>query len=68
MLCEDLDSNSLGGDSFHTEQIMKSLDDTRKKISEVIANNIAIRGAAQGAPTGIPRGTICGRALSIRRT
>ena len=31
-LCDELDSSSLGGDRFHAEQIMKSLDDTMKHI------------------------------------
>lgn len=34
----------------------------------MIPNNIAVRGAAQGAPAGMPRGTIGGRAVSICRT
>ena len=47
---------------------MKSLDNTSKHISEVITNNITIRGAARGVPTDIPRGTVCGRAVIIHRT
>lgn len=40
-LVEELDARNVGGDSFHAQEIMKYLEETRKHISEVIPNRFA---------------------------
>jgi len=62
-LVEELDARHLGGDSYHADQILKSLEDTRKHISDVIANRVA--GVAQQSNIGNRRGTVGGRGPNI---
>ena len=68
-LVEELDARHLGGDSYHAEEIMKSLEEKRKHISDVIANRVGNTAQAQQINTGNKkRGTVGGRGANIRCT
>ena len=67
VLCEELDARSLGGDSSRAEQIMKSLDDTRKHSSEVLGNNIRV-SLDHVSVANISRGNTGGRGVNIHWT
>ena len=63
-LVEELNARHLGGDNYHADQILKSLEDTRKHISDVITN----RGAEVSQQTNIgndTRGTVGERGRNI---
>ena len=65
-LIEELDSRNVGGDSYHAQQIMQSLEDTRKHISDVLAGNNIDRNAERNRNVRT-RGNIGGRGINIRR-
>ena len=52
-LVEELDARHFGGDNYHADQILKSLEETRKHISDVITN----RGAEVSQQINISNGT-----------